>query len=312
MVDMAHFAGLVAAGVYPSPVPHADVVTTTTHKTLRGPRGGLILCKAEHAKAIDKAVFPGPGRSARARDRGEGGRFKEALDPSFKEYCAADRRERAGARRGARVARLSDRVRRNGQSPDARRPAQRGSHRQGGARWRSTTRHHGEQEHGAEGDAVAVRDERHSHRHAGGDDARHGRGEMEKIAALIDRVLSSPDDRSVWRHGEDRGRRAGSRVPALLLTHSRPPGRHRSANRESRVFQRDPAARKRVSRSDSFSRVHLLRECVSQPVCRRGLRTLDSRRRQNADSRDVGGLRRARAGNRPLVHSLLRNGAATT
>jgi len=58
MVDMAHIAGLVAAGVHPSPVPFADVVTTTTHKTLRGPRGGLILCKAEHAKAIDKAVFP--------------------------------------------------------------------------------------------------------------------------------------------------------------------------------------------------------------------------------------------------------------
>src|SRR6185312_9193344 len=59
MVDMAHFAGLVAGGVYPSPVPHADVVTTTTHKTLRGPRGGMILCKEEHGKAIDKAVFPG-------------------------------------------------------------------------------------------------------------------------------------------------------------------------------------------------------------------------------------------------------------
>jgi glycine hydroxymethyltransferase len=59
MVDMAHIAGMVAAGLHPSPVPHADVVTTTTHKTLRGPRGGLILCKAEHAKAIDKAVFPG-------------------------------------------------------------------------------------------------------------------------------------------------------------------------------------------------------------------------------------------------------------
>ena len=56
---MAHFAGLVAAGVHPSPVPHADIVTTTTHKTLRGPRGGMILCRAEYAKPIDKAVFPG-------------------------------------------------------------------------------------------------------------------------------------------------------------------------------------------------------------------------------------------------------------
>ena len=59
LVDMAHIAGLIAAGVHPSPVPHSDIVTTTTHKTLRGPRGGLILCRAEHAKAIDKAVFPG-------------------------------------------------------------------------------------------------------------------------------------------------------------------------------------------------------------------------------------------------------------
>src|SRR5688500_8973432 len=59
MVDMAHIAGLVATGLHPSPVPHADAVTTTTHKTLRGPRGGLILCRAEHAKAIDKQIFPG-------------------------------------------------------------------------------------------------------------------------------------------------------------------------------------------------------------------------------------------------------------
>lgn len=59
MVDMAHIAGLVAAGLHPSPIPHADIVTTTTHKTLRGPRGGLILCRAQYAKAIDKAIFPG-------------------------------------------------------------------------------------------------------------------------------------------------------------------------------------------------------------------------------------------------------------
>ena len=59
LVDMAHFAGLSAAGVYPNPVPHADLVTSTTHKTLRGPRGGLILCRAQYAKAIDSALFPG-------------------------------------------------------------------------------------------------------------------------------------------------------------------------------------------------------------------------------------------------------------
>ena len=88
MVDMAHFAGLVAAGVYPSPVPHADVVTTTTHKTLRGPRGGLVLCKAEHAKAIDKSVFPGTqGGPLEHVIAAKAVALKEALEPSFKTYC---------------------------------------------------------------------------------------------------------------------------------------------------------------------------------------------------------------------------------
>jgi glycine hydroxymethyltransferase len=88
MVDMAHFAGLVAAGAYPSPIPHADVVTTTTHKTLRGPRGGLILCKAEHAKAIDKAVFPGSqGGPLEHVIAAKAVCFKEALAPSFKTYA---------------------------------------------------------------------------------------------------------------------------------------------------------------------------------------------------------------------------------
>ena len=87
MVDMAHFAGLVAGGVYPSPVPHADLVTTTTHKTLRGPRGGLILCTAEHAKVIDKAVFPGSqGGPLEHVIAAKAVCFKEALAPSFKEY----------------------------------------------------------------------------------------------------------------------------------------------------------------------------------------------------------------------------------
>ena len=87
MVDMAHFAGLVAAGLYPSPVPHADVVTTTTHKTLRGPRGGLILCKAEHAKTIDKAVFPGTqGGPLEHCIAAKAVAFGEALQPDFKVY----------------------------------------------------------------------------------------------------------------------------------------------------------------------------------------------------------------------------------
>ncbi|HUQ21108.1 MAG TPA: serine hydroxymethyltransferase [Gemmatimonadaceae bacterium] len=88
VVDMAHIAGLVATGLHPSPIPHADAVTTTTHKTLRGPRGGLILCKAEHAKAIDKAMFPGTqGGPLEHIIAAKAVAFKEALDPSFVVYC---------------------------------------------------------------------------------------------------------------------------------------------------------------------------------------------------------------------------------
>lgn len=86
-VDMAHIAGLVAAGLHQSPVPYADVVSTTTHKTLRGPRGGLILCKAEHAKAIDKAIFPGTQGGPLMHIIGaKAVCFGEALKPEFKEY----------------------------------------------------------------------------------------------------------------------------------------------------------------------------------------------------------------------------------
>ena len=87
MVDMAHIAGLVAAGLHPSPVPYADIVTTTTHKTLRGPRGGLILCKEELAAAINKAIFPGnQGGPLMHIIAAKAVCFGEALDPSFKVY----------------------------------------------------------------------------------------------------------------------------------------------------------------------------------------------------------------------------------
>ena len=87
MVDMAHYAGLIAAGVYPNPMPHADIVTSTTHKGLRGPRGGIILMKAEHEKAINSAVFPGlQGGPLMHVIAGKATAFKEALEPSFKDY----------------------------------------------------------------------------------------------------------------------------------------------------------------------------------------------------------------------------------
>ena len=89
MVDMAHYAGLIAAGQYPNPVPHADVVTSTTHKSLRGPRGGIILMKAEHEKAINSAIFPGlQGGPLMHVIAAKAVAFKEALQPEFKEYQA--------------------------------------------------------------------------------------------------------------------------------------------------------------------------------------------------------------------------------
>ncbi|MFA9398946.1 MAG: serine hydroxymethyltransferase [Clostridiaceae bacterium] len=89
VVDMAHIAGLIAAGYHPSPVPYADFVTTTTHKTLRGPRGGAILCKEEYAKAVDKTIFPGmQGGPLMHVIAGKAVCFKEALMPEYKDYIA--------------------------------------------------------------------------------------------------------------------------------------------------------------------------------------------------------------------------------
>ena len=86
-VDMAHIAGLVAAGVHPSPVPHADFVTTTTHKTLRGPRGGLVLCREKYAKDVDRITFPGvQGGPLEHIIAAKAVCFKEAMEPEFREY----------------------------------------------------------------------------------------------------------------------------------------------------------------------------------------------------------------------------------
>ena len=87
MVDIAHIAGLIAAGLHPSPIPYADFVTTTTHKTLRGPRGGVVMCRAEHARAVDKFIFPGmQGGPLMHVIAAKAVAFKEALSPGFKRY----------------------------------------------------------------------------------------------------------------------------------------------------------------------------------------------------------------------------------
>src|SRR5690606_3908079 len=89
MVDIAHYAGLVAGGVYPNPVPHADFVTSTTHKSLRGPRGGVIMMKAEYEKAINSSIFPGiQGGPLMHVIAAKAVAFQEALGPEFKAYAA--------------------------------------------------------------------------------------------------------------------------------------------------------------------------------------------------------------------------------
>jgi glycine hydroxymethyltransferase len=109
MADIAHIAGLVAAGLHPSPVPHCDFVTTTTHKTLRGPRAGMVLCRAEHAKQLDRALFPGiQGGPLMHIVAAKAVALKEALEPSFRDYqrqILANARRLAGvlAERGSRI-----------------------------------------------------------------------------------------------------------------------------------------------------------------------------------------------------------------
>lgn len=109
MVDIAHYAGLVAGGQYPNPVPHADFVTSTTHKSLRGPRGGVIMMKAEHERIINSAIFPGiQGGPLMHVIAGKAVAFKEALEPSFKEYAAqvvknADAMAKTLVERGLRI-----------------------------------------------------------------------------------------------------------------------------------------------------------------------------------------------------------------
>ena len=177
MVDMAHFAGLVAAGEHPNPVEHADVVTTTIHKTLCGPRSGMILCREEFAKAVDKAVFPGQqGGPLMHTVAAKAVALKIAASEQFRAAPAADDRQRAGLRRRPRSRRDPGPHRRHRRPPGAgrpdpdraRRPDRRGPPRRG--------RDHRQPQRDPLRPAAADEPLRPAHRHPGADHPRHGRG----------------------------------------------------------------------------------------------------------------------------------------
>ncbi len=176
VTDMAHIAGLVAGKQHPSPVPHSDFVTTTTHKTLRGPRAGMVLCREKYAKDLDKAVFPGlQGGPLMHIIAAKAVCFKEAADPSFVDY---QKQIVANARRlasGARCRRVPPGQRRHGQPLDARRRVLARPHRESGRSRARKGRHHGQQERHPVRSEPANDSKRHPHRHARGHHARDGR-----------------------------------------------------------------------------------------------------------------------------------------
>ena len=176
LVDMAHFAGLVAGGAHPSPVPHAHIVTSTTHKTLRGPRSGMILSKQEFAAAIDKTVFPGTqGGPLVHIIAAKAVCFLEASQPSFREYArqiVANAKVMAETLAGGW---LSHRLRRNGHASHAGGRVREGNAGERGGEGAGRGRHYGQQERDSVRYEPADEAERHSHWHSGGDYARHER-----------------------------------------------------------------------------------------------------------------------------------------
>ena len=176
-VDMAHYAGLVAAGLHHNPVPVSDFVTTTTHKTLRGPRSGLILCKSEYGKDVNRSVFPGSqGGPLMHIIAGKAICFREAMSEEFKTYARAIIRQCQDAGRSTAVWRAATDQWRHRQSSDAG-----GCHavecdRQDGGNRPGTLRDHGQHEHDSVRSAEAARSVRYPYRNARTDHARHGIG----------------------------------------------------------------------------------------------------------------------------------------
>jgi len=226
MADIAHPAGLVAAGLHPSPIGIADFVTTTTHKTLRGPRGGMVLCRAEHAQALDKTVMPGvQGGPLMHVIAGKAVAFHEASAPAWREE--ADREERLDARGGAAGARLPARFGRHRHAPHADGPHEPWHHREGRSGGAGPGLDHREQEHRAVRDEEPDGDQRRPRRHAGGDLARYARGGDEGDRAP--HRSCAVESRIVRGRGDGARRSAGADEPVSALPGQNPlrPGQAR-------------------------------------------------------------------------------------
>ena len=205
-VDMAHIAGLVAAGVHPTPVPHADFVTTTTHKSLRGPRGGLILCREEYAKKINSMVFPGvQGGPLMHVIAAKAVCFGEALRPGFKDYQGAGRGKCPGAGCPSWRAWFPDCFRRHGQSQHA------CGHAASGAGWHGSGcgvgcgRNHGEQERNSLRYGVAHEAEWNPAGDPGGDDPGNA-GSRSRVGGRL-HVRSDSEQGGRRKAGRDPGAR---------------------------------------------------------------------------------------------------------
>ena len=222
MVDMAHYAGLVAAGVYPSPVGIADFVTSTTHKTLRGPRGGIILTQAEHEKAINSAVFPGlQGGPLMHVIAAKAVAFGEALGKDFRRY---QEQVVENARVLARV--LQDRGLRivSGGTDshmflvDLRVQE---DHRQGGRSGAVAGAHHRQQERDPQRSGKAVRHLGHPHRQPGDHDARLHRARMRGTRPPDRRCARRARRQGRARARQSERRRTHGQVPRLRVTGTR-------------------------------------------------------------------------------------------
>ena len=208
MVDMAHYAGLVAADVYPSPVGIAHFVTSTTHKTLRGPRGGFVLAGAEHEKLINSAVFPGlQGGPLMHVIAAKAVAFREALTHEFKIYQERVRRERTCPGDRAPGARTAHRLRRHRFAHVPGRPPGEEDHRQGRRGSAVGCAYHRQQECDPERSRKAVRHQRRSHRQPCDHDARLHRDRM-RAACASDRRRARRAD----RHGHPRSGRQDARA----------------------------------------------------------------------------------------------------